>query len=373
MCYLVIERYSVCRCLYYKHNIDACPQYGEQGHKVIERTLLVGYACEKHSNHQKQSLWSNGSESLDQATLGGGSGHGVKITSTAALRALNDAQLAEDDETSTERYDESVMDTASTRTSVDNDPPDDAKPQGVSNHNALDDFRSRLLNPSQYIRSLKDLEQRVWDSSAISLYAGLDSSTSSLASYTTPHGTHNYIPFPPVPSVLQDVIPNRLSDDAFAKDPTNTSDEEITATCRGAVDPTNALNLNAIRMCRNLMLKTFFNLKLLQQSNFCAGSFSVLILDKKRENVAKLVTIESTDFIALVYELEYILRDCASLVLSATGYEINLDLDHQYTFLKTPMVNKYCQSLLQINPEYLPTSGLGVVCISTMHDLLLFL
>jgi hypothetical protein len=54
MCYLVVERYSVCRCLYYKHNIDMCPAYGQQGHSVVERTLLVGYACEKHSNYQQQ-------------------------------------------------------------------------------------------------------------------------------------------------------------------------------------------------------------------------------------------------------------------------------------------------------------------------------
>lgn len=366
MCYLIVERYSVCRCLYYKHNIDVCPDYGRLGHLVQERTLLVGYACEKHSHYQKESLWSNGSESLNQSTLAGGVGdahQGVKITSTAALRALHDAQLHEDDDVSTERYDESVMETASTRTSVDDDPRDDTKPQGASNHNALDDFCSRLRNPKQYIRSLQDLEERVWENSSISLYATLNSTTSALVFYTTSFGTHGYIPFPPIPSELQDVIPNRLSDDPFSKDPTNTSDEEITAICQSATDPASGLSLNAIRMCRNLMLKTFFNLKLLQQSNFCAGSFSVLILDQKRDNVAKLLTIESTDFIALVYEMEYILRDCASLVVNAIGSPTTLDLNHRYAFLNTPMVKKYCQSLLQMSPESSPVSGLGVVCI----------
>jgi hypothetical protein len=52
MCYLVVERYSVCRCLYYQHNVDMCAAYGQQGHKIQERTVLVGYACEKHSNYQ---------------------------------------------------------------------------------------------------------------------------------------------------------------------------------------------------------------------------------------------------------------------------------------------------------------------------------
>jgi hypothetical protein len=49
MCYLVVERYSVCGCLYYKHSIDMCAAYGTQGHPVQERTVLVGYACEEHS------------------------------------------------------------------------------------------------------------------------------------------------------------------------------------------------------------------------------------------------------------------------------------------------------------------------------------
>ncbi|KIN05669.1 hypothetical protein OIDMADRAFT_99112, partial [Oidiodendron maius Zn] len=41
MCYLVVERYSVCRCLYYKHSIDMCAAYGTQGHPVQERTVVA--------------------------------------------------------------------------------------------------------------------------------------------------------------------------------------------------------------------------------------------------------------------------------------------------------------------------------------------
>jgi hypothetical protein len=52
-CYQVIERYSVCRCLYYKHPVDHrtnCSGHGTPVHQVAERTVLVGYACETHSN-----------------------------------------------------------------------------------------------------------------------------------------------------------------------------------------------------------------------------------------------------------------------------------------------------------------------------------
>ena len=54
MCYVVVEKYSVCRCLYYKHSVDMCSAYGQKGHPVQERTVLVGYACERHSSYQQQ-------------------------------------------------------------------------------------------------------------------------------------------------------------------------------------------------------------------------------------------------------------------------------------------------------------------------------
>jgi len=364
MCYLVVERYSICRCLYYKHRVDACGEYGEQGHPIQERTVLVGYACEMHSQYQKETLlWSSGSKSTAQQTHRGDSSQripsarqGIKITSAVALRALEDAQYREEDNVqSTARLDESVMETASTQTTVEDDPRDESKPQSARNHSSnLDDLRLRLCCPSQYVASLQELEKKIWNNSTISMYKSLDS-------YKKSFGIEDYIPYPLVPSELQDLIPNRLSDDSFAKDPTNTSDEEITAICQHrAVHPSSS-HLNAIRMCRNVILRTFLNLKLLQQSNFCAGCFSIIILDKKRTNVAKLLPIEIMDFIALVYEMEYILRDSASLVLNSSGSKTPPDIDRRFDFLNTTMVKRYCQSLLQIDLESLSVLNLGVV------------
>ncbi|KAJ8065520.1 hypothetical protein OCU04_006202 [Sclerotinia nivalis] len=50
MCYVLVERHSVCRCIYYTHATDMCPAYGVPGHNVEERTLLVGYICNAHSS-----------------------------------------------------------------------------------------------------------------------------------------------------------------------------------------------------------------------------------------------------------------------------------------------------------------------------------
>ncbi|KAF2200282.1 hypothetical protein GQ43DRAFT_374239 [Delitschia confertaspora ATCC 74209] len=50
MCYQVVERYSVCRCLYHRHAVDPCSAYGQRSHVVQEKTVLVGYACPNHTS-----------------------------------------------------------------------------------------------------------------------------------------------------------------------------------------------------------------------------------------------------------------------------------------------------------------------------------
>jgi hypothetical protein len=49
MCYQVVERYAVCRCLYHRHAIDPCQSYGQRNHYAQEKTVLVGYACPRHA------------------------------------------------------------------------------------------------------------------------------------------------------------------------------------------------------------------------------------------------------------------------------------------------------------------------------------
>ncbi|KAJ5481056.1 hypothetical protein N7539_006950 [Penicillium diatomitis] len=50
MCYKVVERYSVCKCIYFQHSIDPCTAYGQRGHSIQEKTVLVGYVCSRHSS-----------------------------------------------------------------------------------------------------------------------------------------------------------------------------------------------------------------------------------------------------------------------------------------------------------------------------------
>jgi hypothetical protein len=50
MCSQVVESFNVHRCLYYKHAVHPCAAYGECGHTVQEKIVLVGYACELNSS-----------------------------------------------------------------------------------------------------------------------------------------------------------------------------------------------------------------------------------------------------------------------------------------------------------------------------------
>lgn len=49
MCYQVVELYSVCRCLHYRHAVDPCQAYKQHRHTTQEKPVLVGYVCFEHS------------------------------------------------------------------------------------------------------------------------------------------------------------------------------------------------------------------------------------------------------------------------------------------------------------------------------------
>ena len=73
MCIQVVELYSSCKCLYYKHALDCCPGYGQRGHYIEERAVLVGYSCIDHTyegSSEGASSCEDGVSSCDTASLG---------------------------------------------------------------------------------------------------------------------------------------------------------------------------------------------------------------------------------------------------------------------------------------------------------------
>ena len=74
MCIKVVERYTVCRCIYYSHAIDACPAYGRRGHSIKIQELWVGYACSRHTwnSHGEALTGGTGNGSISQEDPGVG-------------------------------------------------------------------------------------------------------------------------------------------------------------------------------------------------------------------------------------------------------------------------------------------------------------
>lgn len=68
MCYQLIELYSACRCLYYKHQVDRCPHY--PNHEVTQRIIFVGYACAAHNKPKEfDYIYRERSEPTDVPSL----------------------------------------------------------------------------------------------------------------------------------------------------------------------------------------------------------------------------------------------------------------------------------------------------------------
>lgn len=74
MCIKIIERYAVCKCVYYSHAVDACPAYGRRDHTVRTREVLVGYTCSRHTKARPAS--SSGNTYADSGYASGSTSRG---------------------------------------------------------------------------------------------------------------------------------------------------------------------------------------------------------------------------------------------------------------------------------------------------------
>ncbi|KAF8460928.1 hypothetical protein BDZ91DRAFT_410212 [Kalaharituber pfeilii] len=70
MCLRIVERYAVCKCVYFVHGVDQCNSYGMRGHIVTDKIVLVGHSCRDHS----YSISSNSSQSSSINNSPAGSG-----------------------------------------------------------------------------------------------------------------------------------------------------------------------------------------------------------------------------------------------------------------------------------------------------------
>lgn len=69
MCIQLIEVYSVCGCVYYKHAVDRCANYRSRGHHVAVKEVKVGYACSRHTTGAESLHASEASESRGRIAI----------------------------------------------------------------------------------------------------------------------------------------------------------------------------------------------------------------------------------------------------------------------------------------------------------------
>lgn len=74
MCIKIVERYAVCRCIYYSHAVDACPAYGRRGHSIKTQEVLVGYTCSRHTVNRSRSGYSQQYNYPDSGYASGSTG-----------------------------------------------------------------------------------------------------------------------------------------------------------------------------------------------------------------------------------------------------------------------------------------------------------
>lgn len=138
MCIRVIERYAVCRCVFYSHDVDPCPAYGR--HEVKLKEFWVGYTCSQHSS------WPNASQRIfrekpptqvsnQSITFTDSNRDGLAMESSETREGRNlpgmwpfDAESEGESETS-ELWDRESVTSVPTTLTIDDDLTDDASRQ----------------------------------------------------------------------------------------------------------------------------------------------------------------------------------------------------------------------------------------------------
>ena len=153
----------------------------------------------------------------------------------------------------------------------------------------------RFLNPIDYFNKPKSLKSMVFQNSAIQ----------HCSSPVIPPATDDESAIPsnraslPMARINQRNIRLRISFHPNEWFETDTSDDFWLGTC----SRTSSKEIFDLLECRNLMVRVYSSLKSLQKAGFCGSFFSILVLDKYRPSVTKLVPIQiaSVEFLAQLF------------------------------------------------------------------------
>ena len=158
---------------------------------------------------------------------------------------------------------------------------------------------------------------------------------------------HLFVRYPDVSPELSRVLPEALSD------------MYILLICRHVRVRDTALldRCHEIRVCRNVIVKTYLNLRMLQDASFCMEYFSFITIDEDRHNVARLRRFDVKEVLALATRIEYILRNYIDMAL--IDAPTSSCLSRLSSFV--PSLQNWCHDILPFRVSSLMGSELELV------------
>jgi len=193
---------------------------------------------------------------------------------------------------------------------------EDISNEGTSEvDDSVEDPDDRFLNPTGYFNKLKSLRSMVFRNSAIQHY----SSSVIIPTTDDESAISSNRASLPMARINERNIWLRISFHPNEWFEADTSDDFWL----GACSRTSSKEIFDLLECRNLMVRVYSSLKSLQKAGFCGSFFSVLVLDKYRLAVARLVPIQITSVEFLVQLFQTTLTAIGHVALSSSDLNIS--------------------------------------------------
>ena len=350
-----------------------CDKYGKQGHAIQERTVLVGYACGKHSQDVDRDAPPPGEDDGNSSSEVLFSTKGPRHIELRASKRTNSPQ--ETVEIAAGNVADDVMGNLKSLLGDQLDevvlpPPSVEDPRAADRLTYLEPLRARLLDSEAYFTSLSELEKNIWLNSSL----------------CAPNSrTQNHLRWPPLvrfddfPALVTypEISPHLLEKSVNLEKSENLNlliplpDDGFPL--QVGVQLLKVLYL--LHECRNIITRTYLNLRRLQLAGFCGPHFSIIIADENRQDVVRLLTVEVSEIVEILKALELWMKDLVwEFGEYSTIFTIKMSPNLEHVLSKSPSFTwfsaaqpKSDQSRLDLVWQYVCMLDIGVVIYAGAH------
>ena len=178
----------------------------------------------------------------------------------------------------------------------------------------LASLRDRISNPVEYFERLEALTNFVYEHSTLQIYSKIY-----LLRMTVEEQDYSE-PCPRYPESLKMLAPEEI--------PKPLPDSDVSRICQdlSAINKAFASALLEILQCRNVNAQTYSNLKTLQSQGFCSYGFNMLAIDPSRQNVVRLLPIDTMRIQQLLEEIESVLRKIADFAMHTKSSTVSSEV-----------------------------------------------